>query len=79
MDLNQKRVVLIGGAGLVGSHIVDQLVAEPVAEIVVFDNFLRGTKANLAQALKSPKVRVVEGSMTDRDLLKRELQGIDGV
>jgi UDP-glucose 4-epimerase len=79
MDLNQKRIVLIGGAGLVGSHIVDQLLAEPVAEIVVFDNFLRGTKANLAQALKSPKVRVVEGSMTDRDLLKRELHGIDGV
>src|SRR5687767_12286997 len=79
MDLNQKRIVLIGGAGLVGSHIVDQLLAEPVAEIVVVDNFLRGTKANLAQALKSPKVRVVEGSMTDRDLLKRELAGIDGV
>src|SRR5688572_1001488 len=79
MDLNQKRIVLIGGAGLVGSHIVDQLLAEPVAEIVVVDNFLRGTKANLAQALKSPKVRVVEGSMTDRDLLKRELRGIDGV
>ena len=40
MDLNGKKIVLVGGAGLVGSHIVDQLTAEPVSEIVVFDNFL---------------------------------------
>ena len=79
MELTGKRIMLIGGAGLVGSHIVDQLTAEPVSEIVVFDNFLRGTKANLAAALRSPKVRVVEGSMTDRELLRTELHGIDGV
>ena len=71
--------MLIGGAGLIGSHIVDQLTQEPVKEIVVFDNFLRGTKANLAAAMQSPKVRIVEGSMTDREALKRELAGIDGV
>jgi len=71
--------MLIGGAGLVGSHIVDQLIQEPVKEIVVFDNFLRGTKANLAGAMQSPKVRIVEGSMTDRDALQRELAGVDGV
>ena len=79
MELSGKRIMLIGGAGLVGSHIVDQLTAEPVKEIVVFDNFIRGTKANLSEAIASPKVRVVEGSMTNRDLLKRELNGIDGV
>jgi UDP-glucose 4-epimerase len=71
--------MLIGGAGLVGSHIVDQLVTEPVAEVVVFDNFLRGTRANLATASRSPKLRIVEGSITDRDALARELAGIDGV
>ncbi len=79
MNLSGKRIMLIGGAGLVGSHIVDQLVLEPVSEIVVFDNFLRGTKANLAGAMRSPKVRVVEGSITDPAALTRELQGIDGV
>jgi nucleoside-diphosphate-sugar epimerase len=79
MNLTDTRIVLIGGAGLVGSHIVDQLTAEPVKEIVVFDNFLRGTKANLAAAMKSPKVRIVEGSMTDRDAVRRELAGADGV
>lgn len=79
MNLEGSRIVLIGGAGLVGSHIVDQLIAEPVKEIVVFDNFLRGTKANLSAAMQSPKVRIVEASMTDRDALKRELAGADGV
>jgi UDP-glucose 4-epimerase len=71
--------MLVGGAGLVGSHIVDQLASEPVAEIVVFDNFLRGSRNNLAGAMPSGKVRVVEASITDREALKRELQGIDGV
>ena len=71
--------MLIGGAGLVGSHIVDQLVDQPVKEIVVFDNFLRGTRANLAGAMESPKVRVVEGSITDPAALARECAGMDGV
>jgi UDP-glucose 4-epimerase len=79
MDLAGKRVVLIGGAGLVGSHIVDKLVEEPVGEIVIYDNFVRGTRENLARALTSPKVRVVEASMTDAAALRRELDGADGV
>jgi UDP-glucose 4-epimerase len=79
MELSGKRIMLIGGAGLVGSHIVDQLVDEPVAEIVVFDNFVRGTKQNLERAQRSPKVRLVEGSMTERERLAREIKGIDGV
>ena len=79
MNLSGKRIMLIGGAGLVGSHIVDQLVAEPVSEIVVFDNFVRGTRDNLSEAVTSPQVRVVEGSMTDRGSLGRTLEGVDGV
>jgi UDP-glucose 4-epimerase len=79
MELKDKRIVLIGGAGLVGSHVVDQLARESVAEIVVFDNFVRGTRGNLAEATRGPKVRLVEGSMTDRDALHRVLAGADGV
>lgn len=79
MNLAGKRILLVGGAGLVGSHIVDQLVAEPVAEIVVFDNFVRGTRENLREAMRSPKVRLVEGSITDREQLARVMQGMDGV
>lgn len=79
MDLNGKRLLLIGGAGLIGSHIVDQLIATPVSEIVVFDNFVRGNRANLTAALKSPKVKLIEGSMADRGALDAAMPGIDGV
>ncbi|GJQ37249.1 MAG: NAD dependent epimerase/dehydratase [Anaerolineaceae bacterium] len=79
MDITNKTIMLIGGAGLVGSHIVDELTAEPVKEIIVFDNFVRGSRENLAEALKSPKVRVIEGSMTDRESLRRSMHGVDGV
>ncbi len=79
MDINNKSIILIGGAGLVGSHIVDELINEPVKEIVVFDNFVRGSRSNLELVAKSPKVRIVEGSMTDNDALRQAMQGIDGV
>src|SRR6185295_16604517 len=79
MDLTNARIVLVGGAGFVGSHIVDQLLAEPVAEIVVFDNFVRGTRSNLQSALRDPRVTVVEGSITDVPLLSTVVDGAAGV
>ena len=79
MDLTNARIVLIGGAGLVGSHIVDQLIAEPVRDIIVFDNFLRGTRENLSLAASSPKVTVIEGSIADRGAVMRAVAGADGV
>ncbi len=45
VDVRGKRFIVIGGAGLIGSHTVDALIREDVAEIVVFDNFARGTYA----------------------------------
>jgi UDP-glucose 4-epimerase len=77
MDIASKRLMVIGGAGLVGSHIVDQLTREPVSEIIVYDNFVRGTLENLAEALKCPKVRVVQASMTDRETLRREMEAVE--
>ena len=79
MDLSGRKVLLIGGAGLIGSHIVDKLIETPVVEIVVFDNFVRGNRDNLAAALRSPKVKLIEGSMTDRAALDRAMAGVDGV
>lgn len=79
MDLAGKRIAVIGGAGLLGSHVVEHLTREPVAEVVVFDNFVRGTHRNLAVAEAHPKVRIVEGSITDIGGLRAALEGIDGV
>lgn len=79
MELTGTRIMVVGGAGLVGSHIVDQLIDAPVAEIVVYDNFVRGTAGNLVAASRSPKVRIVNASITDRDRLAQEMASIDGV
>jgi UDP-glucose 4-epimerase len=81
MDLAGKRVVVIGGAGLIGSHAVDQLVKEDVAEIVIYDNFVRGTHENLAQALRDPRVKIFEagGDITQVDVLNAALKGAHGV
>ena len=79
MELKNKKIMVIGGAGLVGSHIVDQLIQEPVNEIVVYDNFVRGTRENLDSAAQSPKVKVIEASMTDEETLYKSMEGVDGV
>ena len=79
MDLTNARIVLVGGAGFVGSHIVDRLLRESVAEVIVFDNFVRGTRDNIAGSMSSPRVRVVEGSIGDREAVRNVLHGADGV
>jgi UDP-glucose 4-epimerase len=81
VNLRDKRIVVIGGAGLIGSHTVDQLIETDVAEIVVYDNFARGTVENLQRALGDPRVKVFEagGDITQTDILDAALKGADGV
>lgn len=75
--MQNKRVLITGGAGLVGSHIADLLVAEGAAEIIVLDNFTRGQRQNLAQVQESGPLVVVEGDIRDRQLLADIMQGVD--
>jgi UDP-glucose 4-epimerase len=81
MDIRGKRLVVIGGAGLIGSHTVDLLTREDVGEIVVYDNFARGTPANLAAALRDPRVKLFEagGDICQSDILDAALKGAEGV
>jgi UDP-glucose 4-epimerase len=81
MDIQGKRLVVIGGAGLIGSHTVDQLLKHDIKSIVVYDNFARGTMRNLENALKDPRVTVFEagGDVQQTDVLNAALTGADGV
>lgn len=81
MDIRGKKLLVIGGAGLIGSHAIDDLVKEDVAEIRVFDNFVRGTHENLAGALRDPRVKIydVGGDVCQTDILGAATKGMDGV
>lgn len=81
MDLRGKKLVVIGGAGLIGSHTVDALLQEDIGELVVYDNFVRGSAENLAGALTDPRVSIYEagGDICQTDVLEAALDGADGV
>ncbi|HEY0028240.1 MAG TPA: NAD-dependent epimerase/dehydratase family protein [Allosphingosinicella sp.] len=81
MDLKGRKLVCIGGAGLIGSHTVDRLLREDVGEIVVYDNMVRGRAENLEDALKDPRVRIYDigGDILQTDILDSALKGADGV
>ena len=81
MELSGKKVLVIGGAGLVGSHVVDELLKTDVGEIVVYDNFFRGSMDNLREALEDPRVSIFShgGDILHRDILEKAMEGVDGV
>lgn len=76
-ELRGKRVLVTGGAGFIGSQIVDLLVAEDCAEIVAVDNMVRGRRENLAAAMTRGPVRLVHGDIRDRALMASLVEGAD--
>ena len=72
-----SRILITGGAGFIGSHITDQLLMEDVQEIILIDDFIRGSRENVADALKSGRVKLVEGDIRDQTLLDELFQKID--
>ena len=81
MDLKGKKFVVVGGAGLIGSHSVDRLLRHDVKEVVIYDNFVRGSRENLTDALRDPRVRIydVGGDVMQTDILQDAFEGADGV
>jgi UDP-glucose 4-epimerase len=77
--LGGSTVLVTGGAGTIGSTIVDQLLAAGAAEVRVLDNLVRGRRANLRETLGDPRLKLVIGDIRDIDLVHDITKGCDVV
>lgn len=74
-----STILVTGGGGFVGSHIADTLLARGAKRVVALDNFVRGSRSNVEDALKTGRFELVEGDVRDRDLVDRLTAGCDYV
>lgn len=79
MKIEGNKFLITGGAGLMGSHIADRLVAGGASKIILLDNFVRGSMHNVDEVLKDPRVQLVRGDIRNLDLLMDLADGIDGL
>jgi UDP-glucose 4-epimerase len=79
MKIAGNKFLITGGAGLMGSHITDQLLERGASEIILLDNFVRGSMHNLQEALKDSRVRLVKGDIRDLELLTSLATGAAGI
>jgi UDP-glucose 4-epimerase len=78
--IDDSTIVVTGGAGLIGSTTVDQLLRlHAPRRIVVFDDFSRGTRANLATSATDARLEIVDGDIRDRDAVARVVEGADAL
>lgn len=73
------RYFITGGAGFIGSNMVDRLLSEPDNEVIAYDNFSTGRREFLEEALKNPRFQLVEGDTLDEDKMKEAMSGVDFV
>ena len=73
-----SRILVTGGAGFIGSHLVDQLLKQSF-EVVILDNFSSGRLENIAQALNSKNCHLIKGDIRDFALVKQAMTGVDAV
>jgi UDP-glucose 4-epimerase len=81
MNLKGKKILVIGGAGFIGSHVVQELLKEPVAEVIIFDNLTRGKASNVVSSLADLRCTFFPdgGDIREIDVLNRAVAQADGV
>jgi UDP-glucose 4-epimerase len=81
MDIKDSKVLVIGGAGFIGSFVVSELLKHPVKEVVIYDNFARGQKQYLAEQLKDKRCSIFPfgGDIREIDILDTAMSGKDYV
>jgi len=79
MKIENSKILVIGGAGFIGSHVVSELLKTKVKEVVVYDNFTRGEKSNIKDSLKDSRCHLYSngGDIRDIDLLNDAMKGMD--
>lgn len=78
-ELDGASCLVTGGAGFVGSTIVDQLLAAGAAEVRILDDFVRGSWSNIADAIQHQKATIIEGDIRDVGLVHRATEGVSYV
>ena len=81
MKINNSKILVIGGAGFIGSFVVSELLKTKVKKVVIFDNLARGKTSNIEDSLKDPRCELYSngGDIRDVDILNDAMRGIDGV
>lgn len=81
MEIKGKKILVIGGAGFIGSHVVAELLRTDVREVVIYDNFTRGKRSHITPYLADPRCTLYSngGDIRETDLLNDAMQGADGV
>lgn len=80
MQIDGSRILVTGGCGLIGSTTIDQLLRDhSPSRIVILDNLVRGSLANVDHVLRDPRVELVRGDIRDAALVNRLSQGMDAV
>lgn len=80
MNIDGARILVTGGAGLIGSTTIDLLLRQHApAQIVILDNLVRGSLANVESALSDPRLRFVHGDICDAETVRRATAGMDAV
>lgn len=76
---SQGKVVVTGGAGFVGSHLVDRLLSDGSSHVVVLDNLHRGRLENLAERQKDPRLELIVGDVRDLPTVEAAFRGADTI
>ena len=81
MNIINSRILVIGGAGFIGSHLVKEFLKDDVKEVIIYDNFARGKIENIKESLKDPRCYIypLGGDIRDTDILNEAMKGVDYV
>ena len=81
VEIKGKRFLVTGGAGFIGSHVVQQLLERDAEQVIIYDNFARGNLGNLGDTVNDSRLLInpFGGDIRDTDILNRTLKNVDGV